>query len=92
MIHTFLDGHAALFLGRLDLIPEHHPHLAVFERSRDVHFAILLQIFDRLWRLLPALLERSHGQSATFARLTLNLGQKRGLIAHVEVVLRIRGL
>ncbi|OBZ74433.1 hypothetical protein A0H81_05396 [Grifola frondosa] len=85
---TFVDGHAATLLIRLEFVPENHAHLTIFERARDVHFALLFELFDRLRGLLPALLKCTHGEATALTCLALDLGEKGGFISDIVVVLR----
>ena len=88
---TFLHQLPSMLLVRLDLIPKHHTQLTIFHRPCYVHLALLLQLFYRLRCLLPALLQRAHGQAATIASLSLDLSEQSGFVANVEVVLEING-
>ena len=74
VVFTFLDLNWALVVT-LYLVIKHHTQLTIFCGSRDKDLTLLFEFFDRLWCLLPRILECSDSQTSALAGMSLDLGK-----------------
>lgn len=86
---TFLHHHSALFLARLQVIPEHHSHLPILSRPRHEYISVFLKFFYGLWRFFPRLLQCPYRDTTTSVGLAPNLSEKVGFGPKIEVMLQM---